>query len=339
MRCKLCINGDATQLVEGLDIGSMAYKGTDSAGPSYRCSKSIFGQTLLSAELNITIDAHVKAPGHGKWWLNGKTGADKRFCQWCMCCIVCPEVEDSGKNMLSAKWVERDGETIAVSPAGECVCLLSDPSRVYGIKSEGMRAKHDSKALVPRYMMGDVPPIPDYKVVLPKGKFDGLRAHYNIRTDPDLGVGWAALRRVACGCGPCKDQLERPWVPLVEPAAQPRYAQNKECVLWPSYEGANNWKCCALIPKTEADKKEARKSIRSVLNAFKARMSFIMREGEVGAIGMTDKAAAGYYLVKWLSEPYTLHADTEGMSGIITSTWYIAHKTGTHRQPLRRSWR
>ncbi len=132
-------------------------------------------------------------------------------------------------------------------------------------------------------------------------------------------MGWAALRRVACNCGPCKEQLERPWVLLVKPAAQPRYTQNKECVLWPSYEGANDWKCCALVPKTEADKKEAWKSIRSVLHAFKAHMSLIVREGKIGAVGTTDKAAAGYYLVKWLSEPYTLHADTEGMSGIIST--------------------
>ena len=36
-------------------------------------------------------------------------------------------------------------------------------------------------------------------------------------------------------------------------------------------------------------------------------------------VGTTDKAAVGYYLVKWLSEPYTLHADTEGMSRIISA--------------------
>ncbi len=240
MRCELCVDGDPTQLVKGLDIGGTTLRGTDGAGTLYRCGKSIYGQSLLLAKLNITIDLHVEAPGHGKWWLDGKTGADKRFCQWCMCCIYCPEVEDSGKNMLSAKWVERDRETIAVSPADECVCLLSDPSRVNGIKSEGMRAKRDRKALVSRndyssYTMGDVPPTPDYKVVLPKGKFNGLRAHDNIRTDPDLGVGWAALCQVACGCGPCKEQLERLWVLVVKPAAQPRQAQNKECVLWPSY--------------------------------------------------------------------------------------------------------
>jgi hypothetical protein len=89
----------------------------------------------------------------------------------------------------------------------------------------------------------------------------GVRAQGRQRAEAaqalDLGVGWAALCQVACGCGPCKDQLERLWVLLVEPAVQPCYAQNKECVLWPSYEGANDWKCCTLVPKTEADKKEA----------------------------------------------------------------------------------
>jgi hypothetical protein len=41
---------------------------------------------------------------------------------------------------------------------------------------------------------------------------------------------------------------------------------------------------------------------------------------DVGAVGMTDEAAMGYYLVKWLSEPYyTLQADTEGMAGMISA--------------------
>ncbi len=32
---------------------------------------------------------------------------------------------------------------------------------------------------------------------------------------------------------------------------------------------------------------------------------------------MTDEKTMGYYLVKWLSKPYTLQEDTEGMSGMI----------------------
>ena len=120
-------------------------------------------------------------------------------------------MEDSGKNMLSVKWVKRDEKIVVVSPADKCVHFLSNQSRVNGIKSEGMRAKRKGKVLVScndytSFMMGGVLPIPDYKVVLPKGKFNGLCVHYSTRMDPDLGLGWAALRQVACGCGPCKDQ-------------------------------------------------------------------------------------------------------------------------------------
>jgi hypothetical protein len=73
------------------------------------------------------MDVQVEVPGHGKWWLNGKTGFDKRYCQQCMCCILTPETASCGRLMLSAKWIERDGITNSVSPVDECVCLLSNP--------------------------------------------------------------------------------------------------------------------------------------------------------------------------------------------------------------------
>ncbi len=99
--------------------------------------------------------------------------------------------------------------------------------------------------------------------------------------------------------------------------AQPPYAVNKDCKLWPSYEGANNWKIVALMPKREADKKVVRESLRCVLNALVACMSLMMCKGHIDAVGTTDKKAMGDYLVKLLSEPYTLQEDTEGMAGMI----------------------
>ncbi len=213
-------------------VGGTVWKGTDGTAMSYCCGKSIYGQgKLLGEQL-------------GKWWLDGKTGSDKHYCQQCMCCILVPKTAHGGRQMLSAKWIEHNGITVAVSPADECICLLSNPACLNGIKSKGMRSKRKGRALVMHneymtYTMTDVPPLPDYKVVLPKGQLNGIHAHYNIRIDPDLGMGWAALRRVACGCGPCKDQLQRPWVLRGNISAQPRYAVNKDCKLWPSYEDAN----------------------------------------------------------------------------------------------------
>ena len=120
-------------------------------------------------------------------------------------CAINTQGEETHNNkpMSSAKWIDDGGDFVAVSPADECVRMLNDPFRVNGIKSEGMRAKREGKALVElndyiTYTMADVPIIPDWKISFPKGKYNGIRAYYNIRTDPDLGVGWAALCRLAC---------------------------------------------------------------------------------------------------------------------------------------------
>jgi hypothetical protein len=56
-----------------------------------------------------------------------------------------------------------------------------------------MRARHKGKLLVVHnnyiiYTMNDIPPLSDYKVVLPKGRFNGICAHYNIPMNPDLGI-------------------------------------------------------------------------------------------------------------------------------------------------------
>jgi hypothetical protein len=143
-----------------------------------------------------------------------------------MCSIITLEAADSGKHMQSAKWTDCKGLLVAVSPATECVCLLSDPTRIASIKSKGMRAKQEGKVLVERntyksYTMDDVPHIPNYNITFPKGKFNGIHVYYNIRTDPDLGLGFAALRHVGCGCEACKDQLRRRWLPRVNMYEQP----------------------------------------------------------------------------------------------------------------------
>ncbi len=133
--------------------------------------------------------------------------------------------------------------------------------------------------------MDDVPHIPNYKITFPKGKFNGIRAYSNIRMDPDLRLGFAALRCVGCGCEACKDQLRRPWLPHVDMYEQPRYAANNECVLRRSYKGANDKKIFPLEPVNNDDEKGAWDSILCVLYAFEVRMSLMIQEGEVGAVG------------------------------------------------------
>ncbi len=57
---------------------------------------------------------------------------------------------------------------------------------------------------------------------------------------------------------------------------------------------------------------------------MEARISLMIREGEVSAVATTYEAVMGYYVVKWLSKPYSLQEDKEGMSGVIGAGVMIA---------------
>ena len=173
--------------------------------------------------------------------------------------------------------------------------------------------------------MYDVRAIPDFKLDLEKGEYNGIRAYYNIRKDPDLGIGWAALCRAACGCEACKAQLKTPWLPRMDRRKQPRYAENKECELWASYEGANNWRISELVPRTLEDEMGARDGNKLVLNALEVRVATLMREGEIGSVATTDEDVMGYYsIVELIGDPYLLQEDTEGMAGLIDAGTMVA---------------
>jgi hypothetical protein len=78
----------------------------------------------------------------------------------------------------------------------------------------------------------------------------------------------------------------------------------------------------------------AQDSILCILIAMDVQISLMAQEGEVGAIGTTDKVAMGYYLVKWLSEAYTLQAETQDQwwwTRCILTVLSVYH-IGTHSQ-------
>ena len=102
--------------------------------------------------------------------------------------------------------------------------------------------------------------------------------------------------------------LGMPWLLCVDMYEQPRYAANNQCVLWRSFKGANDWKIV-----------QCEQAIRCMLNTLEAWMTLMLmiRKGVVGAVGTTDEAAMGYYIVQWKSKPYALQVDAEGILGIV----------------------
>ena len=77
-------------------------------------------------------------------------------------------------------------------------------------------------------------------------KYEGIRAMYNIRTDPELGIRRAAIRRIPCACKPCIDQLKIPWNYDVDEFHQPRYDQNVQCKNWNRFLGTNDWQVVVI---------------------------------------------------------------------------------------------
>jgi hypothetical protein len=67
-------------------------------------------------------------------------------------------------------------------------------------------------------------------------------------------------------------------------------------------------------------------------------MSLMICEGKVGAIGIADKATMVYYVVKWLSKPYTLQEETEGMSGMICVGTMVANMLYFNQVERARHW-
>ena len=133
----------------------------------------------------------------------------------------------------------------------------------------------------------------------------------------------------------CKEQLEMTWLPRVNMYEQPWYAANDGCVLWRSYEGANDWKIFQL-ELCDKEEKGVWDSICCVINALEEQMSLMIREGEVGAVGTTDEVAMGYCIVQWKSKPYALQEDAEGMSGIFTARAMVVDRlyfNGVQRAP------
>ena len=63
---------------------------------------------------------------------------------------------------------------------------------------------------------------------------------YNIRCDPDLGVGKATVRRIPCACLFCIEQLNLSWDKNEEDTNKRRYGINKECLNWNIFEGLND---------------------------------------------------------------------------------------------------
>ena len=291
---------------------SVLWDDTDGCGKQYRCAKALYLLSLLSVHFHVAIDRAIGAPGHGKDIIDALNAIDKQFLRAKMCMIGTPEANDGTARMAAHTMIE----DAAYSLATECARLCGDPARAHGVKSHAKYAKREGAAKMEErfYHVQDPADVHFTKlkktvVGLPAGEHNGLLSRYNLRTDPQLGVGRAALRRVPCACNACVRQLQLPWSASVPADEQPRYAQNRDCQWWKNFHGLNDWVIVSVVPAKDTDPEEEEEGLIFVLEGVETRMSEQVQVGNKGAFSCDDSTTDGYYIVEWTSEPYTLQED------------------------------
>jgi hypothetical protein len=214
-------------------------------------------------------------------------------------------------------------ETEATSFARECLRLCSLKERKDGVKSSSKYAKREQSAKVSKrlYYLQERSNVRlgQLKMAtrsLPKGQaHSGLLARYNIRTDPDLCVGRAALCRIPCSYQACRVQLAQPWSPLTPAVEQKRYQENQQCDYWPIFKGLNDWLIVDLSPSPGTDMDEVQEACYDVIEGLCQQISQQIKIGRTGAIATDDMEMQGYYLVRWKIEAYlfdpTINDDSE----------------------------
>jgi hypothetical protein len=225
-----------------------------------------------------------------------------------------PGSDESDRKMKAYSLSERENET--TSFARECLRLCEMHDRKNGVKSSGKYAKRERAAKISgrHYYLQQTQDVrlgnlKMTAVGLPKGTHSGLLARYNIRTDPDLGVGRAALRRIPCSCLACRNQLSKPWKPNVDAIEQDRYRQEKECTLWNVFLGLNDWLIVDLRPTAGTDMDEVQEACYDVIEGLCKQMSEEIQLGQIGAIATDDTATLGYYLVQFTTDVFSFEAE------------------------------
>ena len=56
-----------------------------------------------------------------------------------------------------------------------------------------------------------------------------ILSHYHYRVDPELGEGVCVVFRIPCACPSFVAQLDKDWLPTINPSYQPKYVYVEKC--------------------------------------------------------------------------------------------------------------
>ena len=133
----------------------------------------------------------------------------------------------------------------------------------------------------------------------------GFSKHYHLRFDPKLVHGICAILRISCAFVGCTSILYKPWISGILSKKQARYQPVINCTYWPVLGSYNNLNIIELTPKSTHF--EAFDEMHKVvIDRISENMALLVQSGIYGAINTDDTTSNRFYVMKFLSEAYTL---------------------------------
>ena len=146
----------------------------------------------------------------------------------------------------------------------------------------------------------------------------GLGKHYHMRFDPKIGNYTCEIRHIPYACNQYKSSLKKTCNQGMPPHQQPRYQTIKYCTYWTALKYFNNCNIIQFSPKATYSE-DLYKIYQVVLDKISDNMAALVQNGHYGDINTTYTTTKGYYVIKFLSEYYTLQEYTHCDVQIVTA--------------------
>ena len=100
--------------------------------------------------------------------------------------------------------------------------------------------------------------------------------------------------------------LDKPWAYGIDLTKQPRYQPVEDFTCWLALGSINNWNIIHFTNKTTSSE-DFDVAHEVVLDGISENMASLAQLGKYGAINAADSTTTGYYVIKYLYEPYTFN--------------------------------
>ena len=150
--------------------------------------------------------------------------------------------------------------------------------------------------------------LPALSFFCPHAKPHGVRRlskHYHLRLDPKLCHGKCEIQQIPFARIAYTTMLYKPWSYNVDPNKHSHYQPIDDCTYRPVLGSFNNCNIIQSTNKTTSteDFDAVYKVVRDVIIET---MAFLVQLGKYGATNSAYPTKMVYYVIKYLSEPYTL---------------------------------